>query len=258
MTEPEEGGLDLAYESFLGQVPEALRTQIEPAFKAYNEDIQGKVKQFEPFNEILSQGWTPDHVNVGLNLLQELNTNPQRIFQALADEHPELLQQFAPAPQQTNPGTLSQQTPPVASAGLEDLPPALIERMNQQEELINLLYKGFSENQQQTAAQQQAAQEAQELAQFKQQLDQIAPEDKYPRQFILSYVANGQSPQDAVKSFEAWKTQELSAQRAAGAPLIAPAGGGGLPSEPINTAKLNDEQRKALMVSYMEAARQQQ
>lgn len=251
MTEPD--GLDYGYDSFLGQVPEALRDQIEPAFKSYSEDIKTKVAgqygQFEPFKEILDNGWTPEHVNVGLNLLQQLNDNPQSVYQALIQQYPEL----APQPQQVTP-TPANTVKPFSEM---DLPPELLQRLDAQEKLIELLGQGFNQQQQTQQQFQQAEQEAQELAQFKAQLDQVAPENKYPRQFILSYVANGQSPEEAVASFDAWKAQEINGARSAGAPLIAPAGGGGLPSEPIDTAKLTETQRKDLITRYLETANQQ-
>jgi len=254
MTEPD--GLDYGYDSFLGQVPESLRDQIEPAFKSYSEDIKTKVAgqygQFEPFKEILDNGWTPEHVNVGLNLLQQLNDNPQSVYQALVQQYPEL----APQPQQIAPVT--PQGPGSNSNSSDyDIPPALQERLDAHEKLLELLGQGFNQQQQNQQQFQQAEQEQQELAQFKAQLDQVAPENKYPRQFILSYVANGQSPQEAVASFEAWRAQELNGARSAGAPLIAPAGGGGLPSEPLDTAKLTESQRKELITKYLETANQQ-
>lgn len=255
MTESEQTASD--YAQYLAQVPEGLREQIEPAFKSYHDEIAEKNKDYEPFREVLDQGWTPDHVTVGLNLLQELNTNPQRIFQALVDQDPSLLQQFAPQQiQPTGPPayTAPNNTPP---KGFEDLPPELLEWKAQQEEMTRLLFQGFTEQQQLTQQQQQAQQEQAELSQFKTHLDKVAPEDKYPRQFILSFVAQGQAPEEAVKSYESWRQQELSQQRALGAPLIAPAGGGGLPSEPIDTSKLSESARKNLMVQYLEAANRQ-
>lgn len=252
----EDTGLDFSYESYLAQVPEGLRTQIEPAFKEYSESLQKNFEPYKPYAEVNDQGWTPEHVTAGLGLLQELNSNPQRIFQALAEQNPELLQQFTPqqTPQIPAPNPFTQQQP---SADMSDVPPWLAERMEQQEKIIGLLYEGFNKQQEQTVQQQQAQREQEELTVFKNELDKVAPETRYPRHFILSYISQGQSPQDAVKSFDAWKAQELAAQRSSGAPVIAPAGGGGLPSEPIDTSKLNDEQRRALMVQYMEAANRQ-
>lgn len=247
MTEP----VDFGYDSYLGQVPEALRGQIEPAFKAYSDklqqDVTGQLGQYAPYKELQDQGWTPEHVTVGLNLLQTLENDPAKVYQALLQEHPELGQQI-PAPVTPTPNT-----PPVD----QNIDPALDTRLSQMDQMLQLLYQGFTQQQQQTIEQQQAQQEQTELAQFRTQLDQVAPEDKYPRQFILSYVAQGQTPEQAVKSFTEWQTSQFQQQRSNGAPVIAPAGGGGLPSEPLDTSKLTNTQRENLIAQYLETANQQ-
>lgn len=257
MTEPSEDGLDYSYDSYVSQVPEALRGQVEPAFKAYSEGIQGKVTeqlgQYEPYKEFIEQGWEPQHVGMGLNLLQQLSEDPQKIYEALVNEYPNLVQQ-TPQQQQQTPQGQQQQTYDPADY---NLPPELTQRLDQQEQLIQLLSQGFMQTQQasQQAAQQQ--QEQAELAQFTEELDKIAPSDKYPRHFILSYIAQGQSPTEAVKSFSDWQTSQFQQRNGQSAPLIAPASGGGLVSEPIDTAKLTDVQRRDLMTRYLEAANQQ-
>ena len=258
MTGP--NGLDFSYDSYLGQVPEGLRGQIEPSFKQYSEGIEKAVKeqigQYEPYKEILDQGWQPEHINVGLQFLQMANDNPERIIQGILEEHPELLQQI-PGLNNTPPVVPGQQTPPSTDDSELNLPPQLLERMNQQEQLIQLLFQGYQQNQQQTQEQQQVAQEQAELQQFTQELDKIAPSNKYPRHFILSYISQGQSPEQAVKSFSDWRTSEFQRQNAGATPLVAPANGGGLPSETVDTSKLTSQQRRDLMVQYLEQANQQ-
>lgn len=255
MTEP----VDFGYDSYLSQVPEALRGQIEPAFKSYSEELKNKVNgqysQFDPLKEYFDQGFTPDHVGVGLNLLQEINTNPQNVFEALLKEYPDLAQ-----PQQT-PQFTPGQIPPVTPGQQQQTPdynidPGLQQRLDQQEQLIALMFQGFQNQQQSLQQSQEAAQEQAELDQFRTQLDQVAPEDKYPRQFILSYISQGQTPEQAVKSWTDWKTSELQQQRSSGSPLVAPAGGG-VPSQEIDTSKLSDVDRRSLITQYLERANQQ-
>jgi len=267
MTEPLNDGLDFGYDSYISQVPEAIRGQIEPAFKTYAETIKNKFgeydQQYAPFKEITEQGWTPEHVNVGLNLLQQLNTNPDVVYQALLQEYPHLAQQ-AGAQQvnqqigqlQQNPGQLPNTTPP-AGGELGDIPPELQTRLDQQEEIIQLLYKGFQQQQEGLVSQQAQQREQAELAQFQTELDKIAPSDKYNRDFILAYVAKGATPQQAVEQYTQWETGYQQRLRSNGTPLVAPAGGGGLPSEPIETSKLSDVQRRQLITNYLEAANSQ-
>lgn len=254
MTEP----IDFGYDSYLSQVPEALREQIEPAFKSYSEKIADDYKtQFEsvkPYKEFEDQGWTPEHVGVGLNLLKEMSENPQRVYEVLVNEYPQLAQQ-----QQQTPVTPETTQTPATNAGwASDLPPELVQRLDQQEQIIQLMYQGLQQNQTEVQQRAQQEQEQQELRQFEAELDKIAPADKYPRDFILSYIARGQSPQEAIKSYSDWYSSEQTRWRSNGAPLVAPGSGGGIPSEPINTAKLNDRDRKDLITQYLENANRQQ
>lgn len=264
MTEPLNDGLDFGYDSYISQVPEAIRGQIEPAFKTYAETVKNKFteydQQYAPYKEIQEQGWTPEHVNVGLNLLQQLNTNPDVVYQALIEEYPHLAQQ-AGAGQvtqqiqnlQQNPG----QAPVTPPADGGEIDPALQQRLDQQEQIIQLLYQGFQQQQEGLVSQQQQEREKMELAQFEQELNKVAPPDKYNRDFILAYVAKGATPQQAVEQYTNWETSYQQRLRSNGAPLVAPAGGGGLPSDPIETNKLTDPQRRDLITRYLEAANSQ-
>lgn len=263
MTEPVEDGLDFAYDSYLGQVPETLRGEIEPLFKKYSEDLQGKVTSqlgdLQPYREIVDQGWKPEHVTTGLDLLQQLNTNPKSVIEAIAQEYPELLNQITTPPPAQIPGQTPGQQQQTSSftPGDMDISPALQQRLDQQEQLINLMFQGFQNQQQMTEQQQNAAREQQEMAQFNIELDKIAPGDKYHRPFILSYIAQGATPQQAVQQYTEWHTAEQQRMRGSAAPLVAPGSGGGLPSDPVDTSKLNDTDRKALITKYLEAANQQ-
>lgn len=252
----ENEGLDFTYDSFLGQVPEAIRDQIEPAFKAYRDNLESgyntQSEQFKPYQQIEEQGWTPEHVNVGLSLLQQINDNPQTVFNALVQEYPELTQQLQQQMPEQPP-----QFPQQNNNSSMDIPPELQQRLDQQEQIIQLMYKGFEQQQQALANQQSAEQEAQEIKQFNDLLDKTAPSDKYHRPFILSYIAQGQTPDQAVKSYNDWQTSEQQRWRSNGAPLVAPGSGGGLPSEPVDTSKLNDKDRASLITQYLEAANRQ-
>lgn len=259
----ENTGLDYNFDSYLTQVPEGLRDQIKPAFEQYSEGIKKSVTEtygnLDPFKELVEQGWQPEHVNVGLQLLQMAQEDPQRVVQGILQEHPELINQIpglAPQPQVTPP-VVPGQKPPSTDPDYSDLPPALLQRLDQQEQIIQLLAQGFQQNQQQSQQFTQQQQEQAELNQFKAELDKVAPENKYPRQFILSYVAQGQSPEEAVKSFTDWQASQTQLANGNRAPLIAPANGGGLPSETLDTSKLTPKQRVDLMTQYLETANQQ-
>lgn len=265
--------LDFGYESYLSQVPEALREQIEPAFKSYSEKLAGEYKteadQFKPYREFEEQGWEPEHVGVGLNLLKQLNDNPQVVLDAILQEYPQLqqglqqqqntnqLQQTMQQQQQQNQLPFPNNGNTNGNTSDMDLPPALLERMDQQEKIINLMFQGFQQQQDRYAQQQTMEQEQNELKAFNAELDKVAPSDKYPRDFILSYISQGQTPDQAVKSFESWYSSEQAKWRGGNAPLVAPGSGGGMPAEPIDTSKLSSLDRRNLITQYLEAANRQ-
>jgi len=255
MTEP----IDYGYDSYLSQVPEALRDQIKPAFEQYSEKLKGSVDeqygQLAPLKEYIDQGYTPQHFGAGLEVLQAINNNPEQVFQGLLENYPDLAQQFLQQQQQQTPQFQQNPQQQQVPSGNEEDP--YESRFSQIDQVLQLLTQGLTQQQSDYQSQQQAAQEQQELQQFQKQLDELAPEDKFHRPFILSYIAQGQSPQQAIQSYNEWQTGQTQRQNSLGAPIVAPAGGGGLPSESIDTSKLTDQQRKDLMIQYMQRANQQ-
>lgn len=249
MTQPNEG-LDFSYDTYLSQVPETLRDQIEPLFKEYSDGVQGKVSEtygnLDPYKDIVD-GWQPEHVATALSLLETLNTNPEQIYQGLIQNFPELGNQGQP---QVTPS----QTP--LNSNNFNLPPEFQTRFNQMEDVIQLLAQGFQQQQSVTKEQQAAAQEQAEMAALNQEIEQVAPETKYPRQFILAYMAQGMTPQQAATAYTEWETSRFQQQASQGTPLIAP-GNGGNPSQRVDTSKLSDTDRKALLVQALTAANQQ-
>src|SRR6266496_1598887 len=227
MTEP----LDFGFDTYLGQVPETLRDQVKPVFenysKALQEQVNGQMQTYEPYKPIVEQGWEPEALVTGLNLLQMVNENPQRVYEALLQEYPQLAQQQTPPTPPTPPA------PTPSDSGEFNLPPEYTQKMDQMEQMMQLLFQGF-----------------------RQYLDQVAPEDKYHRPFILSYIAQGQTPEQAIKSYTDWQNSQVQGNNRMSAPLVAPANGG-TPSAPIDTSKLSDQDRKALMVQYLMQANQQ-
>lgn len=276
MTEP----LDFGYDSYLGQVPESLRDQIEPAFKQYRENLENGynsyAEKYKPYAEIEEMGWTPEHVGLGLNVLQQLNTQPQTVVDAIVQEHPEVLQQYLQsqgiqsAPQFSGlpgngiNGQPGQGSVPGIPQGQNnggssdfDVPPALQQRLDQQEQVIQLIYKGLQQQQEDLTRNRQQEQEQQELQQFNQMLDKIAPQDKFHRPLILSYISQGMEPDQAVKSYQEFMNTQQAQWRGGNAPLVAPGSGGGMPTEPVDTSKLSMSDRKNLIVQVLEAANRQ-
>src|SRR6266496_3158826 len=250
MTEP----LDFGFDTYLGQVPETLRDQVKPVFenysKALQEQVNGQMQTYEPYKPIVEQGWEPEALVTGLNLLQMVNENPQRVYEALLQEYPQLAQQQTPPTPPTPPA------PTPSDSGEFNLPPEYTQKMEQMEQMMQLLFQGFQQQQEQSTQFTQQQQEQLEMQEFSQYLDQVAPEDKYHRPFILSYIAQGQTPEQAIKSYTDWQNSQVQGNNRMSAPLVAPANGG-TPSAPIDTSKLSDQDRKALMVQYLMQANQQ-
>lgn len=259
MPEPGGNGLDFSYDSFLSQVPEALRSQIEPAFKNYSEGIQKSVNdqlgQYEDVKPLIEAGWEPSHLAQGVGILGMLNSEPERVLEAMLQEYPQLAERFQQ--QQQTPPAPTQQQQQQQTPENDFLPPEFQTKFSQMEEVINLLVQGFQQDRQQRQEYTQQQQELQELNQFTSYLDQIAPEDKYPRHFILSYVAQGLTPEQAVQEFSNYMSTQGQQQNRQIAPIVAPGSGGGTPTNQIDTSKLDRSQRANLIAQYLQQANQQ-
>jgi hypothetical protein len=256
---PEENENTPAYQEYLDRFPEAQRSQVEPIFQDWDKNVSKKFEdihaQYEPFKPFAEAGWDPDVINAGVGLLDQVNNSPEQVFSALANhlagqgvDISQLVQGFGgqpPAQQQGNKDDL----------GEYNLPPEFLQKFENLEKLTQTYAQAFvasEERQKQLSAQQQEQQELQEFGQY---LDRVAPESKYPRQFILSYVAQGMPVEQAVEAYTGWYKENVPGG-APTPPRVAPSGGG-LPSTGISTDSMNSQDTKNMVVEFLKQANAQ-
>lgn len=245
---------DKPYKNYLEQFPEALRGQVEPIFQQWDKDVNTRFEKlhsdFEPYKQFVETGVDPDVISAGVDLLGQVNNDPQRVFTALADhlktqgvDLSQLVQGFGG-------------TPPVSTGTQEseygDLPPEFITEFNNMKQMLELQGKAMVAQHQEQEKFSKAQEEQRALEELSTYLDKVAPSDKYPRNFILSYLAQGSTPEQAVESYTEWYQGQIGGQTPT-APRVAP-GGGGLPSTQIDTSRMGSADTKQTVIDFLRAA----
>jgi hypothetical protein len=83
------GGVHPAWNELLGVLPQEAHAQAIPVLKKWSQGVdQGFQKvhqQYDPFKSFVEQGVDPEVLNYGLNLVNQVESNPTAVFNALAE-----------------------------------------------------------------------------------------------------------------------------------------------------------------------------
>jgi hypothetical protein len=242
-------GINPAWNEALSGIPEAFHQQLTPHFQKWDqsansriEELNGQLKNWEPYGALTEHGITMDQVTDGLRIMQELNQNPKAIYDALT-EHYGWGSNPAQAADPNNIGT-----PPVAEQTPFDLKST--PEYNQLQEQLNLVSQLMVQEQQ---AKQHAAEDAKLNNEINSALEKFSDVQLTPdvENFILSQMEHkGKTADQAFQSFVDFRN---SLQPAPFAPNVLSANGGGVPSQAINTRNLSDADTKALIVQMLKA-----
>jgi hypothetical protein len=250
---------DKPYQNYLNEFPEALRPQVEPIFDKWDTDMNNRFKdiheQYEPYKTFVDNNVDPDYLQAGVGLLEQVNNDPQKVFTALANhlqtqgvDLSQLVQGFGGTPSQ-------QQTTDTSEYG--DVPAALIEKLEKANKLAETNAAAFVQYVERENAQREQSTKEQEeqraMQELSDHLDKVAPADKYHRPFILAYLAQGSSVDQAVNEYNSWYQGQVGGSGNVSAPRVAP-GGGGLPSSQIDTAKMGSQDTKNMVVEFLKRA----
>lgn len=256
MTDPVEGtqtggdaGINPAWESYYGDAPQEVRDQyLTPAFKQWDENVNNMVRkvhsEYEPWKPIISQA-DPQTAQWGLSVANQLNTNPQLVYEALGDflKQNNMLPQEVQQALNNTPGQ-GQQQPNVQTQDEEPWKPHL-ENLQQQNRLMTDYLR----------AQQQAQIQQQEDARLDQELTQVRQKfglTDRDMPLVLGFMANNDvSTEQAAQMVAEYQAQFKPR------PLIM-GSGGGVPGQGINPAKLDAKGSKDLVVQMLAHHAQQQ
>lgn len=250
---------DKPYQEYLDQFPEALRPQVEPIFDKWDADVnkrfEGIHEEYEPYKPIIDAGIQPDYLSAGVDLLNQVNNDPSKVFTALANhlqqqgiDISQLVQGFGgtSTPPNNNPSSVEDEYP--------DLPDSFKQKIQNLERLSETNARAVIKMEEERQRFDQERQQQEGMTDLLNTLDRVAPEDKYNRQFLLSYIAAGQTPEQAVQSYNQWfQTQGFSTSSVPTPPRVAP-GSGGVPSSQIDVARLGSQDTKSMVTEYLRRA----
>lgn len=238
-------GPNPAWNDVLSILPEQFHSVVTPHFQKWDQAAQQRIEsvnkqlsQFEPYGKFVEHGITPEEIEQGLRLMYEINTNPQNVYNALAEAY-----KFGQQPEGNEEEEEDEDNP------LSQLPPEIVEQLGQQGDLLRTVAQIVLND----ANAKQAALADKELD------DELnAAREKYgdfDERYVLALMQNGLSADEAAQQFAELK-QSLAPKPFAPS-ILSNSGGTGVPSNAIDPTKLSSKETRALVAQMLaEAAKQ--
>lgn len=244
-------GLNPAWNDLMAVIPSQLHSQVTPHLQKWDQNYQegiGKVhSEYEPWKPFQEQGIPPEQVQYGLQLLDEIQNNPQEVFNALKeylgveDGTQQQQQTQEPQVQQQEQG---QQSTPIDIASTPEF-----QQMAQ-------MVQAMAELTVQQNSQQLEAQADQELeAEFTAAKEEFGEFDE--KWVMVQMLADDNlSLKDAVGQYQEFVKGILTNANRPGPRILG--GGGNTPNTPVDPSKLDDKGRRNLVAEMLAANAQQQ
>jgi hypothetical protein len=246
-------GPNPAWNEVLNVLPEQFHSVVTPHFQKWDQSAQQRIeaansalKEFEAYKPFVEHGITNDEIEQGLRVLYEINNNPQNVYEALAKAY-----NFGQTPPVANPNENGNEGTD-GSNPLEGIDPALMEKLQQQEGMLQAVAQIVLNDAKAKEDAQADAKLDQELAQLKEK------HGDYDEDYVLTKMMNGMSGEEAVNAYK----QLLSSfnQSRPFAPTVlgnSGSGSSGLPSNAIDPTKLSEKETRSLVAQMLEAAAKQ-
>lgn len=225
---------------YVKDLPASVVPLVEPIFKKWDGDVTQRFQTvhsdyepLKPFRQIVDNGWDFNDVQQALVLAQQLNENPQAVYNALQEAYGYGAEQ----------GQSDDEN--VGFSDPEYVDPNLQRYMEMTETMAQLLTQ-----------QQQSEQQAREDAELDQTLTALAEKHgQFDPEYVMTKVYAGNTWEQAIEAYQGL-INNVAANRPAAPPVIM-GSGGGLPSQVVNPASMSDKDRKALITQMLAQAAQQ-
>lgn len=229
-------------QGLLKEAPDEHKTLLEPYLKKWDagvsrrfQDLQGQLKPYQEFGEL-------EQVQQAVELYRMLEDDDQarQVYQSLHNYFEENGQQ-------------TQQSAPVVETEQEfqELPPEFMQKFQQQEQILQALA-------QHVLGQQESVQQEQEDAELERTLSQLKAEfGDYDEDYVLAKMHAGADPVEAVQSYQAMMQTRLAAYQQSQRTPPTLGGGGAVPTESQNLAKIPRSDLKKFVAGIMEQQAQQ-
>lgn len=230
---------------FLQRVPEEHREILKPYVGQWDAGVTRRFQsihsEYEPYKQFKENGISADVLQQGVTLVDLLNNNPNYLFQLLKQELGD--EQGSGEPPQSG-----------QNEELQGLPPELLDRFNNNENALKGLVD-YLVNQEQ--AQKEAA-EDQALADL---LTSLHTEyGNFDDGFVVGRIAQGMTPDDAIKEWNSVLQAALSDQDKSGngpgasAPPVLRGGGRSLPLGGTDVKKASNKDVTDLVTNVLQQA----
>lgn len=243
-------GPNPAWNDVLSVIPEDLHSQVTPYFQQWDQSAQqrveqanSKIKDFEAYSPFVEHGIAPDELERGLQLMYQINTNPQEVWQALGEAYnltPKQAQQAVENGDIEIPGANA--TPDV---DLSNHP--AYQQLQQGLELVSQIV--LNDQQAKQAAVEDAALEK-EMVALK------SKHGEFDEDYVLSQMDRGKTGDEAIAAYQAL-IGRVGGNPAPFAPNILGATGGagsGYPSRAIDPTKLTPNATRDLVKQMLDAS----
>lgn len=222
--------------NFLKDVPEEHRGILEPYVKKWDSGVTRRFQelhsQLNPYTEL---GADPEDLQQALQLARLLDEDPERIYQALREQFEEQ----------------GDEDDDEDAEPFQGLPPELASQLTQQQQVLEALAE-YVLNQQQTS------QEAQEDRELEGYLGLLKDEfGDFDEDYVLAKMYRGMDGETAVKQWQNTIQEQLnkngSGEQKPRLPAIL-SGGGVVPAEQQNVAKIPRNDLKKMVAQMMQQA----
>jgi hypothetical protein len=241
----ENSGGNPAWQEFLEVLPTQLHSQVTPVLEKWDRGVQERFqkiheeyepyKAYDPFKEA---GVDPETIDYALNIMQALNDDPRKMWEAMAEYY-----KFADEAQAQD----SDDDDEYSFDG--DVKDPRVDRLEQGVEVMaNMLLQ-----------KQEAEQQAQQDAELENEIATL--KDKhgdFDEGYVLTYAINNEVDlESAISAYQDLERQIAQKIQAPAAPSVIGAGGGTVGVNRPDPAKMSPAERKALAVQMLQAAAQQ-
>lgn len=244
---PEAPGPNPAWNDVLSVLPEQFHSVVTPHFQQWDQSAQQRIekansdlKQFEAYQPFVEHGISPEDLGQGLQLMQQINENPQAVYQALGEAYGLTAGQVQDA---------------IESDGEEEDDE---EPQNFQDPRVDQLQQGFDLIAQNLLDQHQQKVDAEAEAELDQNLKALHEKHgDFDEQYVLSLCAVNESMtlDQAFDSYQQLVQSVLQQNPRPFAPnVMGSSGGTGLPSQAIDPRQLDGKGTRDLVARMLQAA----
>jgi hypothetical protein len=235
-------GSNPSFQPLLQELPPDLHDKVLPHLQQWDKGVNDRFTKLQsdiaPWKQVMSSGATAEMVQNGLNLMNLLETNPEALWRALAENY-----QFEQQQQASGQGP----TPPVQQPPTEDDPYAL--RFQQMEQANVTLAQHVLEMRRQEEQKREDYAIAQEFDQAHKKLGDF--NDDMVR---AKCIANPSlSVEQAAQEYQNWYRAEMAKHGAR--PILSGSSGGAVPGNNVDVTKLTGQQTRQLAADYIRSAR---